>query len=191
MPSRLRQSRCRSSNPSLSGRVGVKRFQTTPSIVSDVHSQGPRFSSGSALGPPVMESGGCGGPICQRVLAVRLTAGIGIRNGLASSIVPAGGHRSAISGIRVFSCWFPIVHYRTRSPSNHPCCQGCAALSNTPGHVAAASSLVQRNSVPSTHTMHDDRQPSRHSDDRALHATMPGNLDPPGLEPRPLAAVGH
>jgi len=142
MPSRLRQSRCRSSNPSLSGRVAVKRFQTTPSIVSDVHSQGPRFSSGSALGPPMMESGGCGGPICQRVLAVRLTAGIGIRNGLASSIVPAGGHRSAVGGIRVFSCWFPIVHYRTRSPSNHPCCQGCAAPSDTPGHVAAASSLV-------------------------------------------------
>jgi hypothetical protein len=94
IPSTLRRatfkSRCASSNPSLSGRVGVKRFQTTPSIVSDVHSQGPRFSSGSALGPPMMGSGGCGGPICQRVLAVRLTAGIGIRNGLASSIVPAG-----------------------------------------------------------------------------------------------------
>jgi hypothetical protein len=55
---------------------------------------------------------------------------------------PCGGHRSAVGGIRVFSCWFPIVHYRTRSPSNHPCCQGCAAPSDTPGHVAAASSLV-------------------------------------------------
>jgi hypothetical protein len=39
--------------------------------------------------------------------------------------------------------------------------------------------------------MHDDRQPSRHRDDRALHATMPGNLHAPGLEPRPLAAGGH
>src|SRR5207253_3768811 len=39
--------------------------------------------------------------------------------------------------------------------------------------------------------MHDDRQPSRHRDERALHATMPGNLHAPGLEPRPLAAVGH
>jgi hypothetical protein len=29
---------------------------------------------------------------------------------------------------------------------------------------------------PPTHAMHDDRQPSRHSDDRALHATMPRNL---------------
>src|SRR3954471_7954751 len=49
------------------------------------------------LGPPMMGSGGCGGPICRRVLAVRLTAGIRTRNGLASSIVPAGTslHRSA------------------------------------------------------------------------------------------------
>src|SRR6185503_5150144 len=36
------------------------------------------------------------------------------------------------------------------------------------------------------HAMHDDRQPSRHSDDCALHPTMPGNLHAPGLEPRPL-----
>ena len=33
------------------------------------------------------------------------------------------------------------------------------------------------------HAMHDDRQPSRHSDDRALHPTMPRNLHAPGLEP--------
>src|SRR5262245_28268294 len=49
------------------------------------------------LGPPMMGSGGCGGPIYRGVLAVRLTAGIRTRNGLASSIVPAGTslHRSA------------------------------------------------------------------------------------------------
>jgi hypothetical protein len=49
------------------------------------------------LGPPMMGSGGCGGPIYGDVLAVRLTAGIRTRNGLASSIVPAGTslHRSA------------------------------------------------------------------------------------------------
>jgi hypothetical protein len=49
------------------------------------------------LGPPMMGSGGCGGPIYRDVLAVRLTAGIRTRNGLASSIVPAGTslHRSA------------------------------------------------------------------------------------------------
>jgi hypothetical protein len=49
------------------------------------------------FGPPMMGSGGCGGPIYRDVLAVRLTAGIRTRNGLASSIVPAGTslHRSA------------------------------------------------------------------------------------------------
>ena len=39
------------------------------------------------LGPPMMGSGGCGGPIYRGVLAIRLTAGIRTRNGLASSIV--------------------------------------------------------------------------------------------------------
>src|SRR6266545_4388734 len=49
------------------------------------------------FGPPMMGSGGCGGPISRDVLAVRLTAGIRTRNGLAASIVPAGTslHRSA------------------------------------------------------------------------------------------------
>src|SRR6478672_5533739 len=41
------------------------------------------------------------------------------------------------------------------------------------------------------HAVQNDRQASRHSDDCALHPTMPGNLHAPGLEPRPLAAVGH
>src|SRR6266700_8207305 len=45
------------------------------------------------LGPPMMGSGGCGGPIYRGVLAIRLTAGIRSRNGLASSIV-LRGHRS-------------------------------------------------------------------------------------------------
>jgi hypothetical protein len=49
------------------------------------------------LGPPMMGLRGCGGPIYRGILAVRVTAGIRIRNGLASSIVPAGTslHRSA------------------------------------------------------------------------------------------------
>jgi hypothetical protein len=42
------------------------------------------------LGLPMMGSGGCGGPIYRGILAVRLTAGIRTRNGLASSIVPCG-----------------------------------------------------------------------------------------------------
>jgi hypothetical protein len=87
------------------------------------------------LGLPMMGSGGCGGPICRRVLAVRLTAGIRTRNGLASSIVPAGTslHRSAEFR---FS---PVVFLL------------CTTRCEIPGYVAAASSLVQRNSVPSTH----------------------------------------
>src|SRR6266511_1221712 len=84
--------------PSLSGRVGVKRFQTAPSIWCGMF---PRRVLASLrdrhLGPPMMGSGGCGGPIYRDVLAVRLTAGIRTRNGLALSIVPAGTslHRSA------------------------------------------------------------------------------------------------
>src|SRR6516162_1230488 len=65
-----------SSSPSLSGRVGVKHFQTAPSIWCRCHSQGPRFSSGSALWPSHDGIRGCGGPIYRGVLAVRLTAGI-------------------------------------------------------------------------------------------------------------------
>jgi hypothetical protein len=87
-----------SSSPSLSGRVGVKRFQTTPSIWRGMSTRRVLASLRDRhLGPPMMGSGGCGGPIYRDVLAVRLTAGIRTRNGLASSIVPAGTslHRSA------------------------------------------------------------------------------------------------
>jgi hypothetical protein len=61
------------------------------------------------LGPPMMGSGGCGGPIYRDVLAVRPTTGIRTRNGLASSIVPAGTslHRSAEFAF-LLSC--SIVH---------------------------------------------------------------------------------
>src|SRR6266516_1742060 len=87
-----------SSSPSLSGRVGVKRFQTAPSIWCGMFTRrGLASLRDRHLGPPMMGSGGCGGPIYRDVLAVRLTAGIRTRNGLASSIVPAGTslHRSA------------------------------------------------------------------------------------------------
>jgi hypothetical protein len=49
---------------------------------------------------------------------------------------------------------------------------------------ASAANRAKQSLDPAT-------KPSRHSDDRALHATMPGNLHAPGLEPRPLAAVSH
>ena len=63
------------------------------------------------LGPPMMGSGGCGGPICRGVLAARFTAGIRTRNGLASSIVPAGTwlHRSAEFTF-LLSCYVTSVH---------------------------------------------------------------------------------
>ena len=51
-------------------------------------------------GPPMMGSEGCGGPISRYVLAVRLTAGIKTRNGLASSIVPAGTSLHRVGGIQ-------------------------------------------------------------------------------------------
>jgi hypothetical protein len=92
------------SNPSLSGRVGVKRFQTAPSILGSILPAGSIASLRDRhLGPPMMGSGGCGGPIYRGILAVKLTAGIRIRNGLASSIVPAG-HRSTGRRNSVFSC---------------------------------------------------------------------------------------
>src|SRR5438552_17673050 len=76
---------------SLSGRVGVKRFQTAPSILVLMSLAGVLASLRDRhSGPPMMGSEGCGGPISRYVLAVRLTAGIKTRNGLASSIVPAG-----------------------------------------------------------------------------------------------------
>jgi hypothetical protein len=56
------------------------------------------------LGPPMMGSGGCGGPIYKGVLAVRLTAGIRTRNGLAPSIV-LRVHRSAGRRNSRFSCF--------------------------------------------------------------------------------------
>src|SRR6266511_2937083 len=62
------------------------------------------------LGPPMMGSGGCGGPIYRDVLAVRLTTGIRTRNGLASSIVPAGDIAPPVGGIHIFSCRISIVH---------------------------------------------------------------------------------
>src|SRR6266404_2329889 len=91
-------------------RVDVKRFQTAPSMVWDVTRRVLASLRDRHFGPPMMGSGGCGGPISLDVLAVRLTAGTRIRNGLASSIVPAGGHRS--TGRRKFK-FSPVVFSTT------------------------------------------------------------------------------
>ena len=86
---------------SLSGRVGVKRFQTAPSILVLMSLAGILASLRDRhSGPPMMGSEGCGGPISRYVLAVRLTAGIKTRNGLASSIVPAGTWLNRVGGIQ-------------------------------------------------------------------------------------------
>src|SRR5258706_2270113 len=86
---------------SLSGRVGVKRFQTAPSILVLMSLAGILASLRDRhSGPPMMGSEGCGGPISPYVLAVRLTAGIKNRNGLASSIVPAGTSLHRVGGIQ-------------------------------------------------------------------------------------------
>jgi hypothetical protein len=86
---------------SLSGRVGVKRFQTAPSILVLMSLAGILASLRDRhSGPPMMGSEGCGGPISRYVLAVRLTAGIRTRNGLASSIVPAGTWLNRVGGIQ-------------------------------------------------------------------------------------------
>src|SRR5262249_21655141 len=86
---------------SLSGRVGVKRFQTAPSILVLMSLAGILASLRDRHpGPPMMGSEGCGGPISRYVLAVILTAGIKTRNGLASSIVPAGTSLHRVGGIQ-------------------------------------------------------------------------------------------
>ena len=134
------------------------------------------------LGPPMMGSGGCGGPISRRVLAVRLTAGIRTRNGLASSIVPCGDIAPPVGGIHVspscFYCAQVAVRYDMMSVRTLRSCR--RSFFPGPAKLGAIH----------PHAMHD-RQPSRYSDDRALHPTMPGNLHAPGLEPRPPATVGH
>src|SRR5438046_10120374 len=85
---------------SLSGRVGVKRFQTPPSILVLMSLAGILASLRDRhSGPPMMGSERCGGPISRYVLAVRITAGIKTRNGLASSIVPAGTSLHRVAGL--------------------------------------------------------------------------------------------
>src|SRR5438309_4917214 len=59
---------------SLSGQVDVKRFQTAPSMAWDVTRRVLASLRDRHFGPPMMGSGGCGGPISLNVLAVRLTA---------------------------------------------------------------------------------------------------------------------
>ncbi len=108
----LHHSRCGSSTPSLSGRVGVKRFQTAPSRRSDVgcHSQGPRFSSGSALGPSHdgirrMRRTNLPTRPCRKTYGRH-------KESKRTRLIhrPCGDIAPPVGGIRVFSCCVSIVH---------------------------------------------------------------------------------
>ncbi len=79
-------------------------FRRSVDLMWGCHSQVLASLRDRHLGPPMMGSGGCGGPIYKGVLAVRLTAGIRTRNGLAPSIV-LRGHRSAGRRNSRFSCF--------------------------------------------------------------------------------------
>jgi hypothetical protein len=83
-------------------------FQTAPSIRCGMFTRRVLASLRDRhLGPPMMGSRGCGGPIYGDVLAVRLPAGIRTRNGLASSIVPAG---TSLHRLAEFA-FSPVVFY--------------------------------------------------------------------------------
>jgi hypothetical protein len=47
--------------------------------------------------------------------------------------------------------------------------------------AAAACSRVQRNSVPSTHAVHDHSQPACQGHNRLFHPATPGDLHRPAL----------
>src|SRR2546430_10663770 len=216
---------------SLSGRVGVKRFQTAPSILVLMSLAGILASLRDRhSGPPMMGSEGCGGPISRYVLAIRRQASrLETDSPHPSSL---RGHRS--TGSAEFSFLLSLLcTTETRHDERHKCALMARSLvcsvalsgqvpkphSGAPqARGLTANARTEQTSVlprcaptigrsqscrrsffsaPAKlgsihpHAMHDDSQPSRHSDDCALHPTMPGNLHAPGLEPRPLAAVGH
>jgi hypothetical protein len=101
---RSRQTPFGSSNPSLSRRVGVKHFQTAPAIAGfDVTRRVTRFSSGSALWPSHdwirrMRRTNLSRRACRKTCGRSR-----IRNGLTSSIVPAGTSLPPIGGTQVSS----------------------------------------------------------------------------------------
>jgi hypothetical protein len=108
---------------SLSGRVGVKRFQTAPSIlVFDATRRILASLRDRHFGPPMMGSGGCGGPISRYVLAVRATAGIRLET---DSPHPSSlrGHRSTDRRNSGFLLVFYCAHLamRRRHDERHKC----------------------------------------------------------------------
>jgi hypothetical protein len=110
---------------SLSGLVGVKRFQTPPSIlVFDATRRVLASLRDRHFGPPMMGSGGCGGPISRYVLAVRATAGIRLET---DSPHPSSlrGHRSTDRRNLGFLLVFYCAHLAMRR--RHDECHKCAS----------------------------------------------------------------
>ncbi len=108
---------------SLSGRVGVKRFQTAPSIlVFDATRRILASLRDRHFGPPMMGSGGCGGPISRYVLTVRATAGIRLET---DSPHPSSlrGHRSTDRRNSGFLLVFYCAHLAMRR--RHDECHKC------------------------------------------------------------------
>jgi len=83
----------------LPGRSGVDVTRRVHASLRDRH-----------LGPPMMGSGGCGGPIYRHVIAVRLTAGTGLET---DSPHPSSlrGHRSTSRRNSRFLLSFSIFYY--------------------------------------------------------------------------------
>jgi hypothetical protein len=110
---------------SLSGLVGVKRFQTAPSIWFEMFTRRVLASLRDwHFGPPMMGSGGCGGPISRYVLAVRATAGIRLET---DSPHPSSlrGHRSTDRRNSGFLLVFYCAHLAMRR--RHDECHKCAS----------------------------------------------------------------
>jgi hypothetical protein len=115
-----------STRPSLSGRVGVKHFQTARSIlVFDATRRVLASLRDRHFGPPMMGLGGCGGPISRYVLAVRATAGIRLET---DSPHPSSlrGHRSTDRRNSGFLLVFYCAHLAMRR--RHDECHKCASM---------------------------------------------------------------
>jgi hypothetical protein len=111
---------------SLSGRVGVKHFQTARSIlVFDATRRVLASLRDRHFGPPMMGLGGCGGPISRYVLAVRATAGIRLET---DSPHPSSlrGHRSTDRRNSGFLLVFYCAHLAMRR--RHDECHKCASM---------------------------------------------------------------
>jgi len=147
--------------PSLLGRIGVKRFQISPSIRCRCQSQGPRFSSGSALRPSHDGIRRLGWNDLLYVLAVRQTAGTRepTDSPQPSSLRGTSLHQSAELG-------FLLVRFASVRSS---------------GWGAGICPTELATVCP--HTVHDNCHSSCHGDDRPLHSPMASDLHAPGLEP--------